>query len=275
MLAVGRRVRARRSGRRSGPGDPHRHAPRPGVICSADAVVLATGLRPRRLPGQADLAGVHVLRTLDDAVGTAGGSARCSSRLVVVGDGVLGAEIAATARSMGPTSPWPARSGRRWRPARARVAGLLGRAARRTRGAAAAGRRGRAVWRAGRPGHRRVPGQRRSAARRRGRRRDRGGAGDRLARGQRAAGATTGWCATPVVGRPRGSTPSGDVARWHHDRAGHLAAAGEPDERHRAGGRRRGNILGEDRPYAPVPYFWTDQFDAKIQVHGVLAAAPK
>jgi hypothetical protein len=33
-----------------------------------------------------------------------------------------------------------------------------------------------------------------------------------------------------------------------------------------------GVILGEDDPYVPVPYFWTDQFDAKIQVHGVLPA---
>jgi NAD/ferredoxin-dependent reductase-like protein len=31
-----------------------------------------------------------------------------------------------------------------------------------------------------------------------------------------------------------------------------------------------GAILGEDRPYVPVPYFWTDQYDVKIQVHGVL-----
>ncbi|MEV1172329.1 oxidoreductase C-terminal domain-containing protein [Nonomuraea sp. NPDC049784] len=25
---------------------------------------------------------------------------------------------------------------------------------------------------------------------------------------------------------------------------------------------------GRDRPYTPIPYFWTDQFDAKIHVHG-------
>ena len=33
-----------------------------------------------------------------------------------------------------------------------------------------------------------------------------------------------------------------------------------------------GNILGEDRPYTPVPYFWTNQFDARIHVHGTLSA---
>jgi 3-phenylpropionate/trans-cinnamate dioxygenase ferredoxin reductase component len=27
-----------------------------------------------------------------------------------------------------------------------------------------------------------------------------------------------------------------------------------------------GNLLGDDRPFAPVPFFWTDQYDAKIGV---------
>jgi hypothetical protein len=30
-----------------------------------------------------------------------------------------------------------------------------------------------------------------------------------------------------------------------------------------------GNLLGDDRPFAPVPYFWTDQYDAKIQAYGI------
>ncbi|HUR08385.1 MAG TPA: NAD(P)/FAD-dependent oxidoreductase, partial [Nonomuraea sp.] len=67
-----------------------------GRALRADAVVVATGLRPRTLPGQADLAGVHTLRTLDDAVALRA-ELLASSRLVVVGEGVLGAEIAATA----------------------------------------------------------------------------------------------------------------------------------------------------------------------------------
>ncbi|MFB9909620.1 oxidoreductase C-terminal domain-containing protein [Allokutzneria oryzae] len=32
------------------------------------------------------------------------------------------------------------------------------------------------------------------------------------------------------------------------------------------------NLLGEQRFYAPVPYYWTDQFDARIHVHGVPTA---
>jgi hypothetical protein len=29
-----------------------------------------------------------------------------------------------------------------------------------------------------------------------------------------------------------------------------------------------GNLLGDDKPFAPVPYFWTDQYDTKIQAYG-------
>jgi 3-phenylpropionate/trans-cinnamate dioxygenase ferredoxin reductase component len=66
-----------------------------------DALLLATGAEPRRLPVPgADLEGVHVLRTLDDsdalrAVLDRGG------RLVVVGAGWIGCEVAASARQRG------------------------------------------------------------------------------------------------------------------------------------------------------------------------------
>jgi len=30
-----------------------------------------------------------------------------------------------------------------------------------------------------------------------------------------------------------------------------------------------GNLLGDDVPFAPVPYFWTDQYDARIQAYGI------
>ncbi|GAA4873761.1 FAD-dependent oxidoreductase [Saccharopolyspora cebuensis] len=67
-----------------------------------DAVVLATGVRPRTLPGQSGLGGVHVLRTVEDALALRA-DLLAGERLVVVGEGVLGAEIAATARGMGAT----------------------------------------------------------------------------------------------------------------------------------------------------------------------------
>jgi 3-phenylpropionate/trans-cinnamate dioxygenase ferredoxin reductase component len=68
-------------------------------------LVLATGATPRRLqvPG-ADAVGVHVLRTRDDAERIAASLASCAVRglpLVVVGGGFIGLEVAATARKRG------------------------------------------------------------------------------------------------------------------------------------------------------------------------------
>jgi 3-phenylpropionate/trans-cinnamate dioxygenase ferredoxin reductase subunit len=66
-----------------------------------DALLLATGAEPRRLtvPG-ADLEGVHVLRTLEDCDALRGVLDR-GGRLVVVGAGWIGCEVAASARQRG------------------------------------------------------------------------------------------------------------------------------------------------------------------------------
>ncbi|WP_089306261.1 NAD(P)/FAD-dependent oxidoreductase [Geodermatophilus pulveris] len=66
----------------------------------ADGVVLATGARARRLPGSGGLGGVHVLRSLDDAIALRQDLA-VAGRLVVIGAGFIGAEVAATARGLG------------------------------------------------------------------------------------------------------------------------------------------------------------------------------
>ncbi|QRY42692.1 FAD-dependent oxidoreductase [Mycolicibacterium boenickei] len=71
-----------------------------GGQVSYDALVIATGTRARRLPGTDGIAGVHVLRELEDARALrtallAGG------RMVVIGAGVLGMEAAAVARRLG------------------------------------------------------------------------------------------------------------------------------------------------------------------------------
>ena len=65
-----------------------------------DGVVLATGARARTLPGTPALGGVHVLRTLDDALALRASLSRASA-LVVVGAGFIGAEVASTARALG------------------------------------------------------------------------------------------------------------------------------------------------------------------------------
>jgi NADPH-dependent 2,4-dienoyl-CoA reductase/sulfur reductase-like enzyme len=64
------------------------------------ALVLATGASPRNLPGADSLSGVHVLRTYDDARRIRD-ALREGCRVVVVGAGFIGSEIAASARSRG------------------------------------------------------------------------------------------------------------------------------------------------------------------------------
>ncbi|MEV5150288.1 FAD-dependent oxidoreductase [Streptomyces sp. NPDC052727] len=66
----------------------------------ADGVVLATGAAARALPGTDGLAGVHTLRTLDDARALREDLAR-GGRLVVIGGGFVGAEVASTAYALG------------------------------------------------------------------------------------------------------------------------------------------------------------------------------
>lgn len=67
-----------------------------------DGLVIATGATPRRLPGTDHLAGVHTLRTLDDCAAIrAGLEGAGPRRVVVVGAGFIGAEVAATARGLG------------------------------------------------------------------------------------------------------------------------------------------------------------------------------
>lgn len=66
-----------------------------------DALVLASGSRARSLPLLAGRAGVHLLRTLDDALALRQ-ALRCGSpRVLVVGAGVIGLEVASSARALG------------------------------------------------------------------------------------------------------------------------------------------------------------------------------
>ncbi|WP_328975916.1 FAD-dependent oxidoreductase [Streptomyces canus] len=65
-----------------------------------DALVLATGAEPIRLPGTEGVPGVHLLRTLDDAERLRPVLAR-QHDIVVVGAGWIGAEFATAAREAG------------------------------------------------------------------------------------------------------------------------------------------------------------------------------
>lgn len=66
----------------------------------ADGVIVATGAAARTLAGTDGLAGVHTLRTLDDARALRAELA-LGGRLVVIGGGFIGAEVASTAYALG------------------------------------------------------------------------------------------------------------------------------------------------------------------------------
>ncbi len=71
-----------------------------GSGITADHVIIATGARPRPLPDTAARPGLHVLRTLDDAEALRDDLDR-AEHVVIIGAGFIGAEVAATARSRG------------------------------------------------------------------------------------------------------------------------------------------------------------------------------
>ncbi|MBU6534024.1 FAD-dependent oxidoreductase [Streptomyces sp. A108] len=242
-----------------------------GASVTADAVVVATGLRPRELPGQGGLRGVHVVRTAADALALRS-ALLGARRVVVVGDGVLGAETAATARSMGLdvclTGPQPA-------PMTAQLGPLVA-------------------------GHLAELHRRNGVALRTGvlldtlLSRDGAVTGVRLSDGDdlpadvvvAAVGCSpaTDWLADSGLvlddgvvcdaycRAAEGVWAAGDVARWHHRGLGRLLRLENRTNATEQALAVAGDIMGEDRPYVPVPYFWTDQFDVKLQVFGLPSA---
>ncbi len=71
-----------------------------GGTVGYDDLVIATGLVPKRIPSFPDLAGIHVLRSYDEsqALRAEAGGAR---KAVVIGAGFIGCEVAASLRALG------------------------------------------------------------------------------------------------------------------------------------------------------------------------------
>jgi NADPH-dependent 2,4-dienoyl-CoA reductase/sulfur reductase-like enzyme len=238
-----------------------------GRAYRADAIVVATGATARRLPGQDGIAGVHVLRTLDDALRLRD-DLLPGRRLVVVGDGVLGCEIAATAAGMGVDTtlagPQAAPMALQLGPF---VAGHL-RNLHTARGVRL--RLGTAVT-----------GLATASSR---------VCGAHLADGEVlpadvvvvafGAAPATGWlrdsrlalddgvvCGSRCRAAP-GIYAVGDVARFHHESLDRSIRLENRTNATEQAAVVAANILGGDLSYRPLPYFWTDQFDVKIQVFG-------
>ncbi|MEU9453958.1 FAD-dependent oxidoreductase [Streptomyces sp. NPDC048277] len=240
---------------------------RSGRELTADTVVIATGVHARALPGQSELAGVHTLRTLDHALALRA-DLLAAQRLVVVGEGVLGSEIASTARTLGLdvtlAGPLAAPMALQVGPL---VSGVLA-CLHTERGVRL--RLGDGVI--GLTGHRgRVTGVRLAT--------DEVLPADVVAVSIGAVPATqwlegsgldldNGVVCDSRCRAAEGIYAVGDVARWHHEGLGRLIRLENRTNATEQAMAVAGAVLGDERPYTPVPYFWTDQYDAKLQVHG-------
>ena len=72
-----------------------------GLVHEYSALIIATGLRPKRIQVKnGDLLGRHVVRTLDDAVALRAELVE-GARVVILGAGFIGCEVAATAKKLG------------------------------------------------------------------------------------------------------------------------------------------------------------------------------
>jgi NADPH-dependent 2,4-dienoyl-CoA reductase/sulfur reductase-like enzyme len=236
-----------------------------GERLAYEGLVIAAGSTPRRLPGPA-LDGVFTVRTLDDSLALRAALVP-GARLVVVGGGFIGAEVAATARGLGVEvtivegEPTPL--------ARALGTEIGGFVARMHADEGVEVRCGVAV--AGLEGDGRVE-------------RVRLADGSSLAAEVVVVGLgvrpSTAWLEDSGLALDDGvvcdgfcrATPgvvaAGDVARWEHPRHGSVRI--EHWENAVAQSRfAAAALLGTaSEPFAPVPYVWSDQYGHKIQIVG-------
>lgn len=71
-----------------------------GTVLGYDELVIATGLVPRRIPNFPHLDGIRVLRSFDESLALREHATACR-RAVVIGAGFIGCEVAASLRSLG------------------------------------------------------------------------------------------------------------------------------------------------------------------------------
>lgn len=71
-----------------------------GEVVAYEELVIATGLVPRTIPSLPDLEGIRVLRTYDESLALRA-HAGSANRAVVIGAGFIGCEVAASLRKMG------------------------------------------------------------------------------------------------------------------------------------------------------------------------------
>jgi NADPH-dependent 2,4-dienoyl-CoA reductase/sulfur reductase-like enzyme len=237
-----------------------------GTSVPFDGLVIATGVRARPLPVPHDARSVHVIRTLEDALRLKAALEPARS-VAIIGAGFLGMEAAAVGRALGKDvvviDPLPAPMVRQLGP---QVAAKIS-SAHVGHGVDLQMGLGVTALEQTSSGHL-----------------------ARLSDGSTVEAdvvlvaigsiANTEWlegsglslddgvvCDQYNVAAP-GVVAAGDVARaWHPG----LGAAIRIEHRMNAteqGRTAAQNLLGADVPFAPVPYFWSDQYDIKLQVYG-------
>ncbi|MFD4634585.1 NAD(P)/FAD-dependent oxidoreductase [Streptomyces sp. NPDC058284] len=252
-----------------------------GRALTCDGVVIATGASARRLPGPS-LAGVHTLRTLDEARALRAELTRGPRRVVVIGGGFIGAETASSCTALGhevtvvEAAPLPlaAQLGPEMAAVCARLHARGG--ARLLTGVGVAGLRGSPHARAGAVSASGSPADGQGAV-----------TAVELSDGRLLAAdvVVVGIGATPVTGWLAGSPIAvdagvlcddgcvtglpqvvavGDVARVGGVRAEHWTSATE-QPRVAVTNLLAGRTVEALRP---VPYFWSDQYGSRVQFAG-------
>jgi len=246
-----------------------------GTVLEFDGLVIATGAHPRPLPGAAPSAGVHMLRTLEDSIALGRSVSTEGARVVVVGAGFIGSEVAATSRGLG---------------ARVTVIEALPQPLSRALGAEMGAACGALH---ADHGVDLLTGVGVSAVRT-----DHGSSSPRVSGVELDDGRvvdadavvigigvvpTTTWLDSSALELSNGVVAdatlhaaddvvvAGDVARWFNEGLGayvrieHWTNAAEQSV---AAARSLLAGRAQATPYVPVPYFWSDQYDVKIQVIG-------
>lgn len=239
-----------------------------GRVLGYDNLVVATGMTPRQLPGSEPFDNVHVLRTWKDAIGLKRGLVG-AERVCIIGCGFIGAEIAAVARGLGCQVTIVEAAAEPF----SRIVGAeVGEALRRLQLDNGVDLRcGVAVTElVGRDKVERVTLS------------DGSSVETDLVLAAIGVVPLTGWLGSSGLDVTNGvlcdaycaAAPGiyavGDVARWHNPRFGLTMRVEHWSNACDQGAVVAQNIVATaSEPYAPVPYFWSDQYQAKIQFLGV------
>ena len=233
-----------------------------------DALALTTGADPRRLPASigGDLGGVHVVRTLADVDAMAPEMSE-GRRLLVVGGGYIGLEAAAVARKLGLEVTLIEMAARILQRVAAQETSDWFRALHRAHGVEVLEQTGLSRL----TGEVRVDGAELTDGRRiacdivvLGI-----GIGPATALAATAGIAIQNGIAVDEMGRAsaQGVWAAGDCASFpHRGTRMRLESVGNAIDMADAVGR---NMMGAGEPYVPRPWFWSDQYDVKLQIAGL------